>query len=147
MTTLSAGQLLEKGEINALLAATGQAITTFTATLALLTTAATGVLDPTNTTMAGASITEVSTGSAYARQAYGPTTPTSASPSVVKNTSTITFGPFTSAPGTITWGILCDSTSGTTAVIYGAFLLGTARTPLTGDSLQAAANAFTFTET
>ena len=138
---LSSGQLLEKGEINALKAATGQAITTFTSTLALLTAA------PSATDLTMAAETEYGA-TGYARQAFGPNTPTSASPSVVSNTSTITFGPFTaSVSGTITWAVECDSTAGSTAVVYAAFLLGTARTPLTGDSLQAAASAFTLTLT
>lgn len=138
---LSSGQLLEKGEINGLKAATGQTATTFTATLALLTAA------PSATDLTMAAETEYGA-TGYSRQAFGPNTPTSASPSVVSNTSTITFGPFTaSVSGTITWAILCDSTAGSTAVVYAAFLLGTARTPLTGDSLQAAASAFTLTLT
>lgn len=138
---LSAGQLMEKGEINGLKAATGVADTTFTATLALLTAA------PTATDIAMSSETEYAA-TGYARQAYGPTTPTAASPSVASNTSTITFGPFTaSVTGTITWAMLCDSTAGGTSLPYAAFLLGTARTPLTGDSLQCAASAFTLTLT
>jgi hypothetical protein len=72
---------------------------------------------------------------------------TSASPSVISNTATITWGPTSSSPGTtITWGILTDNTgagSGTTAVLEIAYLLTTPRTPIAGDSVQAAAGAFT----
>jgi hypothetical protein len=115
-----------------------------TAWLALLTNATSGSLDNTFTTMAAA--TEYGA-TGYARIAFGPVTPTAASPSVIKNTGTITFGPTTSAPGTtINWGMLTDNTgagSGTTAKLICAFLVTTPRTPLLGDSVQAAANAFT----
>jgi hypothetical protein len=62
---------------------------------------------------------------------------------VVSNAGTITWGPFTSSPGTsIPWGMLCDAVSGTTANLIIAYLMGTARTPISGDSLQAAAAGF-----
>jgi len=138
---LAAGQLMKNGEINAAKAAVGAAATTYTPFLALLTAA------PTATDTIMTSETEVATSTGYARQAYGAGSPTSASPSVVGNSGTITFGPFTSAPGSITWGVLCDSSSSTTANLYAALLLSTARSPLTGDSLQAAANAFALTIT
>lgn len=144
MTTLSAGQLMESGETQALAAITlkTQSPATASAPLALSTAAATGVLDPTNTTMAGASINEYGA-TGYSRVAFGPGSPSSASPSVISNASTITFGPFTaSVTGTISWGILTQGSSGT-ALAIAAFLLTTARTPITGDSLQAAAAAFT----
>ena len=47
---------------------------------------------------------------------------------------------------TVIWGMLTDATgagSGTTAKLIAAFLLTSSRTPSTGDSLQAAASAFT----
>lgn len=138
---LSAGQLLKNGEVNAAKAAVGAVAATYTPFLALLTAA------PTATDTIMTSETEVSTSTGYARQAYGATTPTAASPSVVSNASTITYGPFTSGTGSITWGVLCDSSSSTTANLYAALLLSTARSPLTGDSLQAAANAFALTIT
>jgi hypothetical protein len=144
MTTLSAGQLMESGEVQAAAAVTlkTQSPAAAAAPLALSTAAASGVLDPTNTTMAGASINEYGA-TGYSRVALGPTTPTAASPSVVSNTAGLTFGPFTAAvTGTIVWGILTQGTAGT-ALAIAAYLLATARTPLTGDSLAAAASAFT----
>jgi hypothetical protein len=145
MTTLSAGQLMQSGEVQALaqvcMQAQGPAIAGG-APLALSKAAASGALDPTNTTMAGASIAEYGA-TGYTRQAFGSGAPSAASPSVASNASTITYGPFTaSVTGTIVWGILTQGT-GSSALAIAAFLLGTARTPLTGDSLQAAAAAFT----
>jgi hypothetical protein len=101
---------------------------------------------PTNTalTMADASITEYATASGYARQVFGPNTATSASPSVIQNNGTITFGPFTSAPGTCTWIAVVDAISGTSANIVGVAQLAASRTPAIGDSLVGAAGNFTF---
>jgi hypothetical protein len=104
-----------------------------------LSTTAVGSLQSTETTMAGATIGEYATASGYARQSYGPVNATAASPSVIYNTSALTWGPFTSAPGTCTWGIACDAASGTSANVIAAFLLASSRTPAIGDSLQAAA--------
>jgi hypothetical protein len=143
MPTITLGQLMESGEKQALaqIFLQAQGPTTAAAPLAL-STAATGVLNSAETTMAGASINEYAA-TGYARTAFGPSAPSSASPSVISNSGTITFGPFTaSVTGTIVWGILTQGTAGT-ALTIAAFLLTTARTPLTGDSLQAAAAAFT----
>jgi hypothetical protein len=107
--------------------------------MALSTSATSGVLNSTETTMAGTSINEYATASGYARQSYGPVSATAASPSLIYNTSQITWGPFTSAPGTCNWGICCDAVSGTAAHTIASFLLGSSRTPAIGDSLQAAA--------
>jgi hypothetical protein len=104
-----------------------------------LSTTAVGALQSTDATMAGASINEYPTASAYARQAYGPVNATAASPSLIYNTAQLTWGPFTSAPGTCVWGICCDAASGTAANAIAAFLLSSSRTPAIGDSLQAAA--------
>jgi hypothetical protein len=137
---LSAGQLMTYAEQQALaqvfLKAQGPAAgSTY---LALLTAA------PTATDATMASETEFSTSDGYARQSFGPTTPTVASPSVIANTATITFGPFTTAaPGTCTWAMLCNAATGTTASNIAAFLLANPRTPLVGDSLTAAASSFT----
>jgi hypothetical protein len=146
MSTISAGQLMTTAEQEALAQvfrkAQGPAISSWY--LALLTNAASGSLDNTFTTMAA--VSEFSATSGYARQIFGPTTPTAASPSVISNTATITFGPLTTPSGTIVWGMGTDATgagSGTTAKLMCAFLLATARTPISGDSLQAAASAFT----
>jgi hypothetical protein len=141
MPLLSAGQLFQWAQNQALAAVllkvqSPAAAATY---MALSTSATSGVLDSATTTMAGASVNEYATASGYARQSYGPTSPTNASPSVAWNTAQITWGPFTSAPGTCNWGILCDAASGTTAHTIAAFLLASPRTPAIGDSLQAAA--------
>lgn len=146
MSTISAGQLMTFAEQEALAQTfrktQGPAVSsTF---LALLTNAASGSVDNTWTTMA--QVTEYAP-TGYARQTFGPTTPTAASPSVIQNTSTLTWGPFTAGTGgTVIWGMLTDNTgagSGTTAKLIAAFLLASTRTPANGDSLQAAAGAFT----
>ena len=141
MTLLSAGQLFQAAEQQALNAVFLKAQSPAVAPtyLALSTAATSGVLQSTEVTMAGATINEYATASGYARQAYGPTTATAASPSVIWNTSQITWGPFTGAPGTANWGIACTLASGTTAATIAAFLLASSRTPAIGDSLQAAA--------
>ena len=141
MTLLSAGQLFQAAEQQALNAVFLKAQSPAIAPtyLALSTAAASGVLQSTEVTMAGATINEYATASGYARQAYGPTTATAASPSLIWNTAQITWGPFTSAPGTCVWGIACTLASGTAAATIAAFLLASTRTPAIGDSLQAAA--------
>jgi hypothetical protein len=107
--------------------------------MALSTSATSGVLSSTETLMSGTSINEYATASGYARQSYGPVAATAASPSVIYNTSQLTWGPFTSAPGTANWGIATDLASGGTGKPIAAFLLASSRTPSIGDSLQAAA--------
>lgn len=140
MTALSQGQLFQYAEQQALnavfLKAQSPAVA---ATYMALSTTAVGALQSTETTMAGASINEYPTASGYARQAYGPVTATAASPSLIYNTSQITWGPFTAAPGTCQWGIGTNAASGTAANTIAAFLLASTRTPAIGDSLQAAA--------
>lgn len=146
MSTISAGQLMTTAEQEALAQVfrktQGPAISS--AFLALLTNATSGSVDNTWTTMA--QVTEYGA-TGYARQVFGPTTPTAASPSVISNTATITFGPTSSSPGTtINWGMMTDNTgagSGTTAKLMAAFLVTTPRTPISGDSVQAAASSFT----
>jgi hypothetical protein len=106
--------------------------------LALLTAA------PTDTNLTMAAVTEYG-GTGYARQVFGPTSATAAEPSVISNTGVITFGPITAGAGaTITHAAICDAVSGTTANIIATVALTSSRTPANGDSLQAAANAFTF---
>ena len=141
MPLLSAGQLFQYAQqqaINAVALKT-QSPAAAATYMAISTAAASGVLDSTTTTMAGASVNEYNTSTGYARQSYGPTTGTAASPSQIWNTSQLTWGPFTSAPGTAIWGILCTLASGTSANTIAAFLLASSRTPSIGDSLQAAA--------
>jgi hypothetical protein len=146
MATISAGQLMTFAEQEALAQVfrKTQGPAASSSYLALLTNAASGSVDNTWTTMA--SVSEYGA-TGYARLVFGPTTPTAASPSVISNTGTLTFGPTTSAPGTtVIWGMLTDATgagSGTTAKLVCAFLLANSRLPLLGDSLTAAASAFT----
>jgi hypothetical protein len=134
---MSAGALMEYGEKKALSAVTGSAETAVTTYVAMITAAPTA----TDATMAAES--EFSTGTGYARAAYSPGSPSSASPSVIGNGSTMTYGPFGSAPGTCSWAILTDASSGTSSNCICAYLLANARTPLTGDSLSCAASSFT----
>ena len=141
MTLLSAGQLFQYAEQQALNAVFLKAQSPVVAAtyMAISTSAVSGVLQSTETTMAGTTINEYLTSTGYARQAYGPVAATAASPSLIYNTSQITWGPFTSAPGTANWGIACTLVSGTAANTIAAFLLASSRTPAIGDSLQAAA--------
>lgn len=141
MTLLSAGQLFQYAEQQALNAVFLKAQSPAIAAtyMAISTSAQSGVLQSTETTMAGATINEYNTSTGYARQAYGPVTATAASPSVIYNTSALAWGPFTSAPGTANWGVCCTLVSGTSANTIAAFLLASPRTPAIGDSLQAAA--------
>ena len=140
MTALSTGQLMQYGQnqaMNAVFRKT-QSPAAGNVYMAMSTTAV-GALQSTDLTMAGASINEYATASGYARQVYNPVSASAASPSLIWNTAIITWGPFTSAPGTCVWGICCDAASGTTANAIAAFLLASTRTPAIGDSLQAAA--------
>jgi hypothetical protein len=106
--------------------------------LALLTAA------PTDTNLTMAAVTEYAP-TGYARQVFGPTTATAAEPSVISNTGVLTFGPFTAGTGSaVTHAAICDAVSGTAANIIATVALTASRTPAIGDSLQAAASAFTF---
>jgi hypothetical protein len=106
--------------------------------LALLTAA------PTDTNLTMAAVTEYGA-TGYARQIIAWGSATAAEPSVISNSGTITFGPFTAGTGSaVTHAAVCDAVSGTTANIIGTVALTSSRTPATGDSLQAAAAAFTF---
>ena len=141
---LTTGQIMEYGEKKALATITGTVQSAVTTYLALVTAAPASGAD---LTMAAYSASEFST-AGYARQPYVAGTPTSAAPSVIGNASTITFGPITgSAPGTAIWAILTDTVSGTTGNVIASYLLTNPRTPLTGDSLTAASNAFTISFT
>lgn len=141
MTLLSSGQLFQYAEQQALQSVfrTLQSPAAGPTYMAISTSATSGVLQSTEVTMAGATINEYNISTGYARVAYGPTAPTAASPSQIWNTGILTWGPFTSAPGTANWGICCTLASGTSANTIAAFLLASARTPAIGDSLQAAA--------
>jgi hypothetical protein len=140
MTLLSQGQLFQYAEQQALnavyLKTQSPAVA---ATYLALSQTAVGALQSTETTMAGTTINEYATSTAYARQAFAPTAATAASPSQLWNSAQITWGPFTGAPGTCYWGISTDAVSGTAAHTIGSFLLASSRTPGVGDSLQCAA--------
>lgn len=144
---LTSGQLMEYAEKEALAGVCLKTATPTPATtyLALITNAPASGADLTM-----AAETEFSTSDGYARQPItntsGWTGPSSASPSVISNALTLTFGPITTAaPGTCTWAILTDAVSGSTSNCIAAFLLTNPRTPLIGDSLTAAAAAFSIT--
>jgi hypothetical protein len=141
MPLLSAGQLFQAAQKQALDAVflKTQSPAAAATYLAISTSATSGVLNSTAITMADASINEYATASGYARQTLNPTAATAASPSQNWNTSQITWGPFTSAPGTANWGISCTLASGGAAATIAAYLLSSPRTPAIGDSLQAAA--------
>jgi hypothetical protein len=105
--------------------------------LALLTAA------PTQSNLTMAAVTEYNK-TGYARQVFGPGSASAAVPSVIGNNATITFGPITGGDGTaITHWAICDAASGTAANIIATGALTSSRSPAAGDSLQAAANAFT----
>lgn len=106
--------------------------------LALLTAA------PTDTNLTMAAVTEYAA-TGYARQVVAWGSATAAEPSVIANSGTITFGPFTAGAGSaVTHIAICDAVSGTTANIIATAALTSSRTPATGDSLQVAAGAVTF---
>lgn len=99
---------------------------------------------PTDTNLTMAAVTEYGA-TGYARQAFAVGAATAAEPSVISNSGTITFGPFTAGTGAVvTHAAVCDASTGTTANIIGTVALTASRTPATGDSLQAAAAAFTW---
>jgi hypothetical protein len=105
--------------------------------LALLTAA------PTDTNLTMAAVTEYAA-TGYARQVIAWGSASAAEPSVIANSGTITFGPFTAGTGaTVTHAAICDASSGTTANIISTFALASSRTPANGDSLQVAAGAVT----
>jgi hypothetical protein len=140
MTLISQGQLFQYAEQQALQAVFLKAQSpAVAATYMALSVTAVGSLQSTEMTMAGATIGEYPTASGYARQAYSPTNATAASPSQIWNSASLTWGPFTAAPGTCFWGICCDAASGTAAHTIASYLLASSRTPAIGDSLQGAA--------
>jgi hypothetical protein len=152
MTALSAGQMMQYAEEMVMNAVTlySQSPAAGTSYLALSTApvAPTGsALNSTETAMNGTTVHEYLTpgSQGYSRASFTMSSGASAaSPSVIENTSTLTWGPFTgSISGTLTWGILCDASTSSTAHPLIAYLLSSTRTPQTGDSVQAAADAFT----
>lgn len=131
------GQLSITGANIGLDAATGRATQTArTVYLALLTAA------PSDSTTV-ATMTEVTT-AGYARQACAWSAPTS-DPSLVSNTSTITFGPFSADPPNVPYLALVSSSSGTGGDFIAYWTADTARDAANGESIQVAAGGLTLT--
>lgn len=103
-----------------------------------LSMTAVGSLDEHEVSMTGTTINEYPSGSGYARQLFNPTSPSNTSPSQLWNTGVVTWGPFSSGPGTCFWALCCDAVTGAANAIA-AMLLGAARTPAAGDSITGAA--------
>ena len=107
----------------------------------MLATSATVPTDA-GSTIAASGATEY-TATGYARQPITFGAATVARPSVIANTGTPTWGPFTAGTGAIVrYLLIVDTVSGAGNVID-VIQLGADRTPATGDSLQAAAGAIT----
>lgn len=105
----------------------------------LLGTSATVPTDN-GTTIAESGVTEY-TATGYSRQIVAFGAATVATPSVMSNSGTVTWGPFTAGTGAIVrYLLIVDSASGAGNVID-VIQLTADRTPATGDSLQAAAAA------
>ncbi len=77
----------------------------------------------------------------YARQVYNPTAPTAADPTVIQNTSILTFGPFTIDPANCTHFFIFSALTGNAGDFVGWGAWTTARDAANGDSLQVAAGA------
>lgn len=136
-----AGELSDKGADIALDAVSGRATQTArTMYLALLTAAPSDATTP-------ATMTEYSA-TGYSRQTFTPTTPAASGGGARRfsNSAQITFGPLTGANGasTISHAALVSSSSGTTGDLVCFWTLDNARTPQANDSVQVAANGFTF---
>lgn len=142
---LSAGQIMEYGEKQALNGVFGKStVTATTLYLALLTAAPAAGTDLTMAAETEYGATSYARATLTVSSAF--TGPSSASPSVMTNSGTISYGPFTAGTGgVITWAMLTDTASSTAGNCIVAFLLANSRTPLVGDSLSAAANAFSCT--
>jgi hypothetical protein len=135
-----AGQASTAGANIGLDAITGRATQTArTMYLALLTAAPTD-----STTMA--SMTELTTpgSNGYSRQAVTFSAPSS-DPSSTSNTSTVTFGPFSSDLGNVTHCALVSASTGTSGDLTFYWTLDAARDPANGDSISFAASALVAT--
>lgn len=107
----------------------------------LLGTSATTPTDN-GTTIAESGVTEYGA-TGYSRQIVAFGAATVARPSVMSNSGTVTWGPFTAGTGAIVrYLLIVDSASGVGNVVD-VIQLTADRTPATGDSLQAAAAAVT----
>lgn len=135
------GELSDAGADIALDAVSGRATQTArTMYVALLTAAPSDATTP-------ATMTEYSA-TGYARATFTPTTPAASGGGARRfsNNAQITIGPLTGANGssTITHAALVSSSSGTTGQLVLFWTLDSSRTPAANDSVQIAANAFTF---
>lgn len=83
----------------------------------------------------------------YARQVFGPTTPTAADPTLIGNTAILTFGPFSIDPANVTHFFIFSALTTSTGDFLGWGAWGTARDAASGDSLQVAASAMTISLT
>lgn len=135
-----AGELSRFGAQRALDAATGRAApATFTASIALCTTAPTDSALGTEYTATG-----------YARQTFTPTAPSAADPPETHNSNLMTFGPFTAGTGaTISHAEMMDVSSAGTALadMTAWWSLTVSRTPAVNDSLQVAIASGSLTAT
>lgn len=93
------------------------------------------------TTIAESGVTEY-TATGYARVAVAWGSATVAKPSIIANTGTPTWGPFTAGTGAIIRYVLIVTTSSGVGNVIDVIQV-TDRTPATGDSLQAAVGALT----
>lgn len=132
-----AGQPSRKGEQLALDAMSGRASTTAPGTmyLALCTTA------PTDTAL-GTELTTPGT-NGYDREIVAWDATVAGDPSVIDNTSQITFGPFTADLGIVTHIMLMDVSTGGTAAdnMFYWWAVDTSKDPANGDSITIAAGA------
>lgn len=96
------------------------------------------------TTIAETGVTEY-TATGYARVAIAWGSATLAKPSIIANTGTPTWGPFTAGTGAIIRYLLIVTTSSGAGNVIDVIQLTADRTPSTGDSLQAAVGAITST--
>jgi len=139
MATISAGQLMTYAEQQALAAVFLKTQSPAAGTVYghLLTNATSGSVDNTWTLVSSGTVYGAS---GYTPQSVAQNTPTVASPSVISNSATVTWGPTSSSPGTtVNWVAVGSTSTPGTANFIAALLLGTPRTPVSGDSLQAAA--------
>jgi hypothetical protein len=93
------------------------------------------------TTIAESGVTEY-TATGYARVAVAWGAATIAKPSIIANTGTPTWGPFTAGTGAIIRYVLIVTTASGVGNVIDVIQV-TDRTPATGDSLQAAVGALT----
>lgn len=81
----------------------------------------------------------------YARQTFAFTAPSAADPPETHNSGVLAFGPLTGVMVTISHFALSSAVSGTVGDYLAWGALTNARTPLSGDSIQAAIAAFSLT--